>query len=202
MRSVFVGLCAIGLVGCATVSMVPGEATIQASLTEQQSALRASSDDFCTHAQDAGWVQRTNGIAGLARILMHGAGDGDDAASDYAERVGAETETPDSVFTQIVIDADEARSGLAQVAELAGSVLTGDVEYGRSDIFSFERSLVTAQKAHRNFARAADMAAARSDGAPVSVDTALGRLANEIDAARRVADRLADRYASADRAVS
>lgn len=202
MRSVALGLCLIGLSGCATVSVVPGEATVETNLSVQQSALRTSSEAFYENAREAGWVEKSSGIVGLARILMHGQDDADGTPSDYSDLVGAETDLPAAVFNRVIVDAEAAREGLAGVAEQAIAVLAGELDYGRSDIVSFERSLVTAQKAHRGFARAADIAATRNDGAPETVDAALDRLAVEIDDARDVADRLADRYASIDRAVS
>ncbi len=202
MRSVALGLCVIGLAGCATVSMVPGQATVETNLSVQQSALRTSSDAFYETARESGWVEKSTGLAGLARILMHGQDEAEDAPSDYSERVGAETEPPANVFSRVVTDSEAAREGLSDVAEQAVTVLNSELEYGRSDIVSFERSLVTAQKAHRSFSRAADLAATRNGGAPETVDAALARLATEIDEARRVADQLADRYASIDVAVS
>lgn len=202
MRNVLIGFCLVGLAGCATVSMVPGQATVETDLTETQSALRKSSDAYCETARDAGWVAETDGIFGLARILMHGQDAGEETPKGYAASIGAETDPVETVFSRIAADAQTAREGLAAVASEARALLVSNDEAGRGDIKSFELSLLSAQDAHRNFARAADMTVARAGSAPADVDLALAAFADEIDSARKTADALADKFAAVDRAVS
>ncbi len=203
MRSVLLGLGVFGLAGCATVSMVPGEASVETGISAEQSALRQSSDQFCENAEKAGWVQKSSGVMGLARILMHGNDDAqDEDASDYAQSIQAETAELAVVFERIAADAEAARLGLAQVVMVAEGVLAGETPSRRADVMSFERSLIAAQKSHRNFARAADVASQRAEAAPVAVDAALDGFGAEIDKARRIADRLADKYADLEKAVS
>lgn len=197
MRSVIltVSLCLLG--GCATVSMVPGEATVVSGLSHNQSVLRKVSSDYCDAVVDAGWVQSSGGLAGLADTLINGRSD---KVEDYAARIGAGKNAPSLVLSRISADTQSARSGLASVSTEANAVLTnsGDATANRTDVMSYERALVRAQMAYRNFQGALSTVAARADmdmdTAPV--DAELADFADTIDAARKTADELADKYAS------
>ena len=101
------------------------------------------------------------------------------------------------MFERISIDADAARYGLVRVTGTATTILAGsENSANRGDVMSYESALLSAQKSHRAFARAADLAAMRAGGVPQETEAALTSLANEIDAARNTADVLAERYAS------
>ncbi len=185
--------------GCATVSMTSSEAVVKTEMTAKQSALRVASNDFCEKAEERGWVAKATSIFGYANRLINGDSDQDvvEAERDYAELIGADSKAPSDVFSRIEEDAESAREGLVKVTWKASRVITGESEQaGRGDVMSYERALVNAQKSHRAFARAADMAAMRAGGVPEETEAALASLANEIDAARETADVLADRYAS------
>ncbi|WP_430403771.1 hypothetical protein [Hyphomonas sp.] len=197
MRSVIltVSLCLLG--GCATVSMVPGEATVVSGLSHNQSVLRKVSSEYSDAVVDAGWVQPSGGLAGLANTLINGRGD---TVEDYAARIGADRNAPSLVLSRITADTQIARSGLAGVSNEAIAVLkdSGDATATRGDVMSFERALVRAQMAYRNFQSALSTVASRPDmdmdTAPV--DAELADFADTIDAARKTADQLADKYAS------
>ena len=197
MRSVIltVSLCLLG--GCATVSMVPGQATIVSGLSHNQSVLRKVSGEYCDEAVKSGWVQASGGLAGLADTLINGR---DSTVENYASRIGADKNAPSLVLSRISADAQSARSGLANVSDEANVILRspdGDAA-SRADVMSYERALVRAQMAYRNFQSALSTVASRDDmdmdTAPI--DAELADFADTIDAARETADGLADKYAS------
>ncbi|MEO1695610.1 MAG: hypothetical protein AAFR55_10265 [Pseudomonadota bacterium] len=138
---------------------------------------------------------------GLASILLNGARGEDAPRNDYAAAIEADAAPVDVVFATIIRDATAARSGLSAVVLEADRVLEEAAEAKRADVMSFERVLVNAQAASRNFARAADIAGQRAK-TPDAVDVALDALDTEIDTARGTADTLADTYASINRSTS
>ncbi|MEE2923132.1 hypothetical protein [Hyphomonas sp.] len=205
MRSIVLGASLCLLAGCATVSMVPGQASVETSLTQSQSALRKVSAEYCTRAVQNGWVEASGGLAGFASTLINGKSDSNDAR-DYASRIGAKSDAPSLVLARIVSDAQAARDGLADVSREAEDVLQtgGDGTTSRADVMSYERALVRAQMAYRNFQGALGEVTTRNDMdmdiAPV--DRELRSFADTIDQARETADGLADKYASLNSSIS
>jgi hypothetical protein len=206
MRSVILGVSLCLLAGCATVSMVPGEALVQAGLSQNQSALRTASTEYCDKAVDAGWVKSSGGLAGLANTLINGITNDQAEADTYAARIGAGSEAPALVLARIVSDSQAARSGLNEVSREAHTLLqeTGAHTATRADVMSYERALVRAQMAYRSFQSALGEVSARSD---MDIDTApvdkeLDAFEDVIDNARETADQLADKYASMNSAKS
>ncbi len=182
--------------------MVPDQALIERPATDEQTALRLASDAYCADLADRGWIDGGSGLAGLASIVLNGAGAAHAAEDGYAERIGAASETPAAVVQKIAEDAATARTGLARVISEARSVLDADRSMaGRADVTSFERALVRAQKANRSFAAALDTVAQRTDQT-ATAELAIDALSRQIDEARRVADGLAERYAGTARAAS
>ena len=206
MRSVILGVSLCLLAGCATVSMVPGQALVQAGLSQNQSSLRTASTEYCDAAVDAGWVKSNSGLAGLANTLINGITNDQAQANTYAARIGAGSEAPALVLARIVSDSQAARTGLGKVSRKADSLLeeTGAQTATRADVMSYERALVRAQMAYRSFQSALGEVAARPDmdmdTAPV--DKELGAFEDVIDDARETADRLAEKYASVNSATS
>lgn len=196
MRSVFLGVSLCVLAGCATVSVVPGEATVETSLTRSQSELRLASNAYCDEVVAAGWVEEADGLASLADTLMHGKTEIAGAAGYYATRVGAETKAPALVLARIVSDSQDARRGLADVTVEAETVLKSRDKNAsnRGDVMSYERALVRAQMAYRGFQEALDLVSARADMDVQPVVSEVESFALMIDDARLIADRLADRY--------
>ena len=205
MRSIVLGASLCLLAGCATVSMVPGEMSVETSLTQSQSALRKVSADYCADAVKNGWIEATGGLAAFASTLINGKSN-DGEARDYASRIGAKSDAPSLVLARIVSDAQAARTGLADVSREARDVLeSGDENSAnRADVMSYERALVRAQMAYRNFQGALGQVTTRQDMdmdiAPV--DRELKSFADTIDDARETADGLADKYASLGRTTS
>ena len=70
--------------------MVPGEALVQAGLSQNQSALRTASTEYCDKAVDAGWVKSSGGLAGLANTLINGITNDQAEADTYAARIGSD----------------------------------------------------------------------------------------------------------------
>lgn len=202
-----VSICVVALLasGCATVSMTSGETVVKADISERQSALRVASDEYCDTAEKRGWVEKATSIFGFANRLLNGDTNEpkSEVEADYAALVGAETEAPDSVFEQIKLDAEAARIGLVEVTGTASGVLLSEqTDTERGDVMSYERALINAQKSHRAFSRAADLAAQRAGNVPADTEAALASLASEIDTARETADILADRYAALETSIS
>jgi len=177
--------------------MVPGQATVVSALSHNQSVLRKVSGEYCDEAVDSGWVQASGGLAGLADTLINGR---NSTVENYASRIGADTNAPSLVLSRISADAQSARSGLANVSSEADVILRSPDSdaASRADVMSYERALVRAQMAYRNFQTALSTVAARDDmdmdTAPI--DAELADFADTIDAARKTADGLADKYAS------
>lgn len=196
MRSVVFCASLLALTGCATVSMVSGEAMVEMNLNANQTALRTASDEFCAQLEDNGWVAASNGLAGLASILMYGQKGSDAEASGYLEQFQSAETATDNLVVKLASDTEQVRIGLSAVTGEAMTVLAdteGKTE--RGDVTSFERALVRAQRARRTFAAARDILAERTDTVS-AVDEAIARLDAELDTARRAADELAARYAS------
>ncbi|MCU0733349.1 MAG: hypothetical protein MUE84_17440 [Hyphomonas sp.] len=204
MRSVLVCLSLGVLAGCATVSVVPGEATVETSLTKSQSELRQASNAYCDKVVEAGWVEESGGFASLADTLMHGRTEVAGAPGFYAARIGADSKAPSLILARIITDSQAARGGLASVTSEAESVLrsANAKASNRGDVMSFERALVRAQMAHRGFQEALDLVSVRADMDVQPVAAEVEAFAREIDTARIIADRLADRYVAEGAASS
>jgi len=204
MRSVLVCVSLGVLAGCATVSVVPGETTVETALTKSQSALRKTSDAYCDHLAAKGWAEADKGLAGFADLLIRGRSASEQTLPAYASEIGAASRAPVLVLARISADSESARKGLEDVTLEARDVLgnaRGDAS-NRNDVIAYERALVRAQKAHRNFQDALEIVSARADMDVSPVEAELGDFATSIDEARRVADDLAERYAGSYGAAS
>jgi len=200
MRSVLIsfGLMA-SLTGCATVSMMPGEGTVETKLSAEQSSLRKASDAFVEQAETEKWVQPSSTLFGLARVLVDGV-TGDANPDSYSEYIRATSDDPDMVYKRLVADIERAQKSLddvTQEAQIFIAVQGHDKASLRKDVTSFETALVTAQKSRRNFAEGFNIVAERSDTGIAMVEGYLAAYDASIDEARKTADRLADLYASA-----
>lgn len=196
MRSVFVCVSLGLLAGCATVSVVPGETSVEAALTKSQSELRKSSDAYCDRLAEKGWAEADKGLAGFADLLIRGRSALNETPA-YASDIGAATRAPVLVLAKISADSEAARKGLDGVTDEAREVLRnakGDAS-NRNDVIAYERALVRAQMAHRNFRDALEMVSTRADMDVSPVRADLMKFSDSIDEARRVADDLAERYA-------
>lgn len=195
MRSVLLGAAVIVLSGCATVSMVPGEATVETGLSNDQTALHAASQAYCQQLESEGWVSASHGFANLASILMHGESN-IEAGESYSNGFSDPSAAPSEQVADIAADVRTARLGLQAVSNEVRRVLDDEtIETQRRDVTSFERALVHAQRASRAFAEALETVAERTT-LTQAADTALVAFNAEIDEARRLADELAARYAS------
>lgn len=204
MRSVLVCVSLGVLAGCATVSVVPGETTVETALTKSQSALRKTSDAYCDHLAAKGWAEADKGLAGFADLLIRGRSASEQTLPAYASEIGAASRAPVLVLARISADSESARKGLEDVTLEARDVLgnaRGDAS-NRNDVIAYERALVRAQMAHRNFQDALEIVSARADMDVSPVEAELGDFATSIDEARRVADDLAERYAGSYGAAS
>jgi hypothetical protein len=122
----------------------------------------------------------------------------------YASDIGADTRAPVLVLAKISADSESARKGLEGVTREARDVLDNSRSdaSNRNDVIAYERALVRAQMAHRNFREALDIVSARADMDITPIETELGSFAEAIDDARRVADDLAERYTGSYGAAS
>lgn len=184
------------------MSVVPGETTVETSLTQSQSALRIASDAYVELLSDRGWTEADRGMLGFASTLLRGRSAENQSA--YARDIGADSRAPALVLARISSDSEAARRGLEGVTAEAEALMHGMAENGasRGDVMSYERALVRAQMAYRSFSEALDIVTARADMDVAPVTGELNRFSGSIDDARRLADRLADRYANLGDAVS
>ncbi len=200
MRSVAVSILAlVALTGCATVSMMPGETTFEASITQEQSKLRDVCSAYNDQARSAKWVGTSNGLMDFAKVLMDGATGQTAAPRTYSDVIEVETAEVSSLFQRIASDAEAARIGLEVVtneAKVFIETVEPENDNLRRDVMSFESVLVTAQKSRRSFATAISTVAERGDAGLVEADLALNALDLAIDDARDMADRLARVHAN------
>lgn len=193
MRSVLVSiLLAAGLSGCATVSMVASEATVETDLSADQSSLRKVSDAYTDLAERKLWIEKNTGLLGFARVLMDGASNSDDASEGtYIKLVTTEAPISTEQITFVKSDIESAAHGLdvatMEVEKLFGAGLSAKAL--RADLLSYESALVTAKKARRTFVTTlSDL----DVGEINSASYALTELDLSIDKARDAADKLAD----------
>lgn len=204
MRCVVVCVSLGLLAGCATVSVVPGETTVETALTKSQSALRQSSDAYCDHLAEQGWAEADKGLAGFADLLIRGRSASNQEPPAYASDIGAASRAPVLVLAKISADSESARKGLEDVTGEALEVLEksrADAS-NRNDVIAYERALVRAQMAHRNFIEALEIVSTRADMDVSPVRAELKAFSGAIDDARRVADDLAERYTGSYGAAS
>lgn len=196
MRIVLVCVSLGLLAGCATVSVVPGETTVETALTKSQSDLRKASDAYCDRLAAKGWAEADKGLAGFADLLIRGRSASEQMPPAYASDIGADTRAPVLVLAKISADSEAARKGLEGVTLEAREVLDNarSDASNRNDVIAYERALVRAQMAHRNFREALDIVSARADLDVSPIEAELGNFSDAIDDARRVADDLAERY--------
>ena len=193
MRSVLVSiLLAASLTGCATVSMVASEATVETDLTAAECSLRKVSDAYTDLAERKLWIEKSTGLLGFARVLMDGASDADASSEGtYLKLVTTEAPVGTDQITFVKSDIESAAHGLdgatMEVQKLFGAGLTAKAL--RADLLSYESALVTAKKARRTFVTTlSDLDVEEVN----SASYALTELDVSIDKARDAADKLAD----------
>lgn len=190
----------LALSACATVSMVPAQTVVETEIRKEQTALRDISATYTQMAEANGWVTKSTGLLGLARILVDGINKDAKTPATYADRIEAESGATATVYLQLREDIGAATTGLEAVVKEADALLAQtelDASALRADVISLEGALVTAQKSRRTFAKALNIVSMRApDGASV-VDADLEAFDMQIDRARDAADALADKYAAA-----
>lgn len=204
MRSVFLGISACLLAGCATVSMTEGQTTVTNVLAKQQSDLQIASAEYRKLVNESGWASNSGGLFSVAKILFYGDSDETSEQEDhpYVVQTNAKIDAPSIVLNRISADVERARLGLLNVQQVASDVLVENSEIGsRSDVLSFERTLVQAQLAQKSFNIAVSEVARRTSDVS-AIDTKLAEFADAIDDARATADQLADKYAAQQSNVS
>lgn len=196
MRKVILSLLSvISVSGCATVSMIPGTAVVESRLSAEQSNLRVASDAYVQTAEDKNWVQPSGGIVELAKVLMDGVSGDQKRAQSYLDQIEAEIPQPEARLVEIDSDVRQAASGLAAITSEASSFIaepTAAETIRRSDVMSFETSLVTAQKARTSFVEALQSVSSQGVFDMQPAQDALTDLDHAISDARKMADRLAD----------
>lgn len=193
MRSVLVSILLMaGLSGCATVSMVASEATVETQVSASESSLRKVSDAYTDLAERKLWIAKNTGLLGFARVLMDGASNSDESAEGtYLKLVTDEAASNTDQVSFVKSDIDSAAHGLdvatMEVQKLFGAGLSAKAL--RADLLSYESALVTAKKARRTFVTT--LSELDIDDVN-SASYALTELDLSIDKARDAADKLAD----------
>lgn len=200
MRCVAISILAVMSVSaCATVSMVPGNAIVETSVTSEQSQLREAAASYNERAMSAHWVEPSKGLLDFAKVLMDGVGNGGDTARTYSDHIDADEADLTEVYQRIAQDVGAARVGLEAVTnEAVAFIESADVTEAslRRDVTSFESVLVTAQKSRRSFIEAISIAESRGDEGIASVEIELNAFDQAIDRARETANRLAKAHSS------
>lgn len=193
MRSVLVSILLMaGLTGCATVSMVASEATVETDLSASESSLKKVSNAYTDLAERKRWIAKNTGLLGFARVLMDGAsGSEESAEGTYLKLVTTEASANSDRISFIQADIESAAHGLdvatMEVDKLFGAGLSAKAL--RADLLSYETALVTAKKARRTFVTTlSDLDIDEIN----SASYALTELDQSIDKARDAADKLAD----------
>ena len=201
MRSVLVSiLLAAALSGCATVSMVASEATVETELSASESSLRKVSDAYTDLAERKLWVAKNTGLLGFARVLMDGASSSDDSSEGtYLKLVTSEAPVSADQITFVKSDIESAAHGLdvatMEVEKLFGAGLPAKAL--RADLLSYESALVTAKKARRTFVGAlTEFDEDELEGASVALTAFDNSISEASDAADKLADYAADRKSS------
>jgi len=201
MRNVIISmLLGVSLSGCATVSMVASEATVETGLTVEESSLRKVSSAYTDLAERKNWIEESKGLLDFARVLMNGASDDKaDGDESYSAQVQAQGGAALDQAKFIRADIESASHGL-DVATMEAEKLFGTAAPAkalRADLVSYESALVTAKKARRTFISAlSDIEMAGAN--PTTY--ALAQLDVSIDTANDAADKLADYAANRKRA--
>ena len=207
MRSVLICLCVLTLpAGCATISMVPGSASVGNGTSQEQTDLRQAARDYVALTESEDWVQSAS-LLDLARLLVDGVSGDSETDTGYSAVIEASSADIEQVTMRLAADIDLAKKGLAGVTEYADAFIatvSPEAEGLRSDVTNYERALIAAQKSRRSFAEALTRVAARTDDGVADVDQKLAEFDTVIDEARSTADVLADLYAGilTDPAVS
>jgi len=192
MRNVlFSVLLAATLSGCATVSMVGSQATVETNFNKEKSSLSKVADAYTEQAERKSWVEKSKGLFGFARVLMDGADSkSDDREPQYVALVKDQTSTPSEQAQLIRSDIKSAAHGLdvatMEVEKLFEVEMTA--KSLRADLLSYEGALVTAKQARRTFITAlTDLEMADAN----TTTYALTEFDASIDKARDAADKLA-----------
>ncbi|MEL7107826.1 MAG: hypothetical protein AAGJ68_06630 [Pseudomonadota bacterium] len=193
MRSVLFSLVlATGLGGCATVSMVASEATVETNLSTQESSLSKVAEAYTEQAERKSWVEKSKGLFGFARVLMDGASKDDaDREATYITTVKNQSRDAGAQVEIIRADIESAAHGLDVATMEVEKLFTQErtAKSLRADLLSYEGALVTAKQARRTFITVLsdlDMDDANS------TTYALAEFDASIDLARDAADKLAD----------
>ena len=187
------------LAGCATVSVVPDNTTVETRITQEQSALRKSALAFHNEAISRGWIKESRGFIDLARVLVNGEDASPEEATEYADLIGTDLRDDESLISTISADTTDAVKFLSSVSTEAGAFLNAELDASttdiRGDLVSFERTLVQAQQSRRSFVEAAFRAGLDQNA---DLTGLIERFDVEIDIARDLADRIAAQYSSRD----
>ena len=192
MRSVLVSVLLVAsLGGCATVSMVASQATVETGISSEESSLRKVSDAYTDLAERKNWITKSQGLLGFARVLMDGANESEQSeTSEYAAQVKRDAVQLEDQIALIRNDIEVAAHGLDVATMEVNKLFETDrpARSLRADLLSYESALVTAKKARRTFVTTLDELAL-NDGNTASY--ALAQLDVSIDNARDAADKLA-----------
>ena len=191
-----------GLSGCATVSVIPGAGPVEKTVSVEQSDLRDAAAEFTREATERHWIAQDRGFLQFARILAHGhdkASLSEAKQDGYAETIGIGQRSSSSIALSLSADVNDASALLSELSHAAQVFLATDRAdrntTSRTDLVSFERTLVQAQKVRRTFTSVLP-ALGKTDMS--SVDAAMEKFDRQVDRASEIADRLAREYINRD----
>ncbi len=199
MRSVCVSLIfAAALTGCATVSVIPGTATVETSLSEEQSEFHKTCGAFVEQAEAEHWIAPSTSLIGWAKVFVYG--DKDEAQkTSYTSAIDVAGASPDTARSRILTDIQTAEASFGSVLDEALTYIEStdlNEKQLRTDVTHFEKALIAAQQSRRSFAEAVTILSGRTSRDLSDLDEALAGLDAKIDEARVTADSIANLYAS------
>lgn len=201
MRFIAFAIASLSFTACTTVSVIPQQANVKTATVETaQSDLRLASNAYCEEAVERGWIAEGASWTEMARVLIDGrdAEQASPEAPNYADVLVMRAAHGVDPVAILVKDTQDAETGLAKLSDQVDDLLreNPDRKLQRADVTSYERALVHAQKSRRSFHEAAMVITADTTAPlPQSAEVAFASYDQEIDRARRTANRIADLYA-------
>lgn len=196
--------CVLGAIfclsACATVTVQPTSLTT--SFLTEESSLTRSAKEFSKTAESSGWVEKNSTLALIQSKLFNMPGSNTPDLSGYAERLNSDSETGADMHSRISDDLDMISFALSRLNTETGKYLGSDKEPSRSDVVAYEEALVAARRSRKVFEQACDLLNDRDPFLSRDAETRLVELDEQIEIARKLADRLTLSWQNQTDAVS
>ena len=189
------GAVALAVGGCATVSVYESADLAEVAQSGNQTDLALRAETFHDRAEQSGWTQKEEGLAFLSGVFGQTGAD----SKAYWQRIGAETNAPQSVQAKISADLAEAHLLLRDVNVVAAQMVqdphfenSQGTKMGltKTDVGRLESVLISARRVRVALAEALSKANERTSRKWEAV-TEFNLMDNEIQTTARLTDELA-----------